>query len=1053
MVRGLDHRIALKQGTQLVFSNQHGERSIYYIDREISRGGSNILYDAYRLSANDVKIRYRIKEFYPFSMEIERDKNQQLIVKESDLLDYQADKNKVVIDFKVTNSLFYSGSNYSRLVNQVDLFESNNTVYTVCSYTSEKTLATYRPATLKECVHLVKLCAYSISKIHDQGFLYLDLKPENILLVDGLSRQVLLCDFDSMVSLNPMTNKIGNKDNVRLSYSKGFAPIEQEMGQISRLGIHSDIFGIGALLFYLLFGRTPNAFECQIDAIFDEQSIKYSMDWCDSRLFDELTNFLCHTIAIYFADRYQSMGPVLEKLELIEKYADTEEPRIISSYIVEPKHMFGRHKELEQLWQLLHESDRNCVNVYGLGGIGKSKFVRHYLCHNRNDYTTILYLRYQDNLNATIADETQVTINTLNDITDDVYSSKLDRKKRMLRKLLAEQNSLVVIDDFDGTVNDLEWLFHTKTNLVVISRACINSTVFSNLHIDAIEDSKCLRLLFETNLGRKLNAEETDDFIQISDQCQRHTLLLELIGKLIANAHISIRQAADSLTMFSLDSVASEKVVYEKDEKSRKIRVSEVIQELFRFSKLTDSQKQVMASMTCISQNGININNLQLINKLKNKDDINDLIDDGWLEIFGDNVKIHRLIQETVVQTDVDLCENLAKRVSSFFTTLLQLFLSCSLKNQKSDHESDWECLITHRFPTDTFVFQSIIETALGVIRQTKRYGLIVNHINRLNLIYNLIMVLPKDRIDDLIYLANEYMLNLKPKDIDDYRHKMEIYRVLVLTASNFNLTSLCQRWELESSFTANNTNDDYCHALVWDIHASLLDTQLDGNYYAMTQSDKQIRAMLIDAIERALALSKQYIKSDCNCLYINNLLSKATILMRSGIETRFNEIPKILKECHRLIEWYLKSNCNEHLNYVLVSGWYYALEEANVQKTLMAVHQAQQIGQILINNDATYIVDVLIPCANMLVECGEANEGLKLLLNAIQRTLSHSKKTIYRNLIVQLCDYYYQTCMNCDDFQSELDQLVNLLECAFENQGDHILLKQCLDALTKPES
>lgn len=89
---------------------------------------------------------------------------------------------------------------------------------------------------------LVKQVAYVINKIHQQGFLYLDTKPNNILVVDGLRSRIQLFDFDSLISIKDITSKNSLKcSDLRLSYSKGFAPVELQTARIGHIGRHTGI--------------------------------------------------------------------------------------------------------------------------------------------------------------------------------------------------------------------------------------------------------------------------------------------------------------------------------------------------------------------------------------------------------------------------------------------------------------------------------------------------------------------------------------------------------------------------------------------------------------------------------------------------------------------------------------------------------------------------------------------------------------------------------------------------------------------------------------------
>ena len=156
----MDHRIALKSKTPLHLRNGKGEAIHCVIESEIGRGGSCIVYEATRITVTGDRTWYRIKEFYPYNLNIARDENNGLTPSAKDAEIFAQRQEQFHSDFSRTNQLFYSADNYSSMTNQLDIFEQNGTSYVLSAYSSKKTLATYKPETLKECISLVKQKKY-----------------------------------------------------------------------------------------------------------------------------------------------------------------------------------------------------------------------------------------------------------------------------------------------------------------------------------------------------------------------------------------------------------------------------------------------------------------------------------------------------------------------------------------------------------------------------------------------------------------------------------------------------------------------------------------------------------------------------------------------------------------------------------------------------------------------------------------------------------------------------------------------------------------------------
>ncbi len=99
----------------------------------------------------------------------------------------------------------------------------------------------------------MKLIAEAIHYAHQQGILHRDLKPSNVL-IDAAMDQPRITDFglakrlDGESSLT-MTGQVLGSPN--------FMPPEQASAQRGKVGRHSDVYGLGGILYHLLTARPP----------------------------------------------------------------------------------------------------------------------------------------------------------------------------------------------------------------------------------------------------------------------------------------------------------------------------------------------------------------------------------------------------------------------------------------------------------------------------------------------------------------------------------------------------------------------------------------------------------------------------------------------------------------------------------------------------------------------------------------------------------------------------------------------------------------------------
>ena len=97
------------------------------------------MYEAARITDTGDKTLYRVKEFYPYKLNISRDENNGLTPSANDAEVFTQRQEQLRSDFSRTNQLFYSDTNYSSMTNHLDVFRQNGTSYVLSAYSSKKT--------------------------------------------------------------------------------------------------------------------------------------------------------------------------------------------------------------------------------------------------------------------------------------------------------------------------------------------------------------------------------------------------------------------------------------------------------------------------------------------------------------------------------------------------------------------------------------------------------------------------------------------------------------------------------------------------------------------------------------------------------------------------------------------------------------------------------------------------------------------------------------------------------------------------------------------------
>jgi serine/threonine protein kinase len=144
---------------------------------------------------------------------------------------------------------------HPNIVRVLDVFRDNQTAYMVMEYVSGETLKqkVQREGAMntKDALELIDQLLDAVEEVHKQGMLHRDIKPENILI--SPERLLVLIDFGSARDFIE-----GMTSSQTVMVSGGYSPPEQYANRAQR-GPYTDIYSLGATLYYLLTGEKPIA--------------------------------------------------------------------------------------------------------------------------------------------------------------------------------------------------------------------------------------------------------------------------------------------------------------------------------------------------------------------------------------------------------------------------------------------------------------------------------------------------------------------------------------------------------------------------------------------------------------------------------------------------------------------------------------------------------------------------------------------------------------------------------------------------------------------------
>jgi serine/threonine protein kinase len=223
----------------------------------IGYGGSCIAYKAERKpTKGEAKIGARsrivvLKEFYPWDLSDQTSRKGATLVPDVEITSaFNALKSRFESGIAQQIAFYSDDSNHALPPAQVGA--ANGTVYSVVELANGDILESCRDSlSFNEIARILASLRNALEKLHRRNLLYLDVKPSNIFLFDkerDESRRIALFDFDTVLNLE-------DKEVAIISCSKGWSPYEVEHKHLDEISPASDVYSVGALLYWLITGE------------------------------------------------------------------------------------------------------------------------------------------------------------------------------------------------------------------------------------------------------------------------------------------------------------------------------------------------------------------------------------------------------------------------------------------------------------------------------------------------------------------------------------------------------------------------------------------------------------------------------------------------------------------------------------------------------------------------------------------------------------------------------------------------------------------------------
>ena len=276
----------------------------YRIEKKIGQGGFGIIYKAYDLQLENTIV---VKEFFISRLMYRQADSVRMEVypKESTRQEVQRLMTRFLAEARCMAKL----GRQETIPNVYDFFEANHTAYIVMELLEGETLRQYmyehqQKLPLDLALYITGQVAEALSVLHENGIIHRDIAPDNIFLCDSTTIQVKTLDFGGARLMDATDQTLSAVLKV------GYSPIEQYDHSQTHVGPWTDIYALGATLYFMLTGVKPA--ESTVRKKKDELKPPHELR---PEIPENISNAIMKAMAVDYRLRYQNVSAFMDALK------------------------------------------------------------------------------------------------------------------------------------------------------------------------------------------------------------------------------------------------------------------------------------------------------------------------------------------------------------------------------------------------------------------------------------------------------------------------------------------------------------------------------------------------------------------------------------------------------------------------------------------------------------------------------------------------------------------------------------------------------------------
>ena len=637
-----DERIHIPEGRKIAASGEQ----YFIINQEIGRGGSSIVYSAVLYDEMGQQHVVRVKECYPWGMDIVRTKEGELEASEAFEERFCEAKKKFVRAYERNVNLKNTLGLMNSTTDAIGIYSRNNTWYSVISAVEGQSYRSFP----EEAIHTVFIRMLALAKVikkyHSNGVLHLDIKPENIFILPETNEHIMLYDFDSLL----WKEELKDGSALRISFSDGYAAPELAQGNRKKICEATDIYSIGAIVFERIFKRTPTAMDGAVGCRYDFSALAEKDERYQPEFFSRLRVFFHKTIASAVRCRYQNINLLIEALEGLIEASDVERTFLFHNFSYHFSEFVARREELLQIENSFEEGN-HVLFLSGIGGIGKTELAKRYAYEYSGQYDRIVFLPFEQDIIDTVCGE-ELSINQISQAAGESQEKYFLRKIKVL-KTITTHRDLIILDNFDVEEDEnLELLLECPCRFLITTREDFRDYGYEQLTIEKFRNDEELFSLFRCYNSCEYSAEEIERLKDIFELVDGHTMTIGLIAKYLRMTEGSPGELLEHL--MEKEGITNTGEIHVRHRKDRGLNARSIhshLLALFDIFGFSVKERELMGSLSLLGRIRIKKEKLLEYCPIENASEILcGLIARGWIECeeTTGKVSLHQMILDLV---------------------------------------------------------------------------------------------------------------------------------------------------------------------------------------------------------------------------------------------------------------------------------------------------------------------------------------------------------------------------------------------------------------------